>query len=65
VVRTGDEVQISPATPFESGTLVETQLFYGGATGEAMLLETDDEWGVPVTYTSSEPFHSRDWFPFP
>lgn len=26
-------------------------------------METDDEWGAPVTYTSSEPFYSKDWFP--
>jgi len=58
-----DELFIDLSTPRDSGTLLTAQVSYGGQTGYGMVMETDDEWGVPVTYTSSEPFYSRDWFP--
>lgn len=57
------ELSIDLNVPRDSGILLTTQVFYGGQTGWGMVRETDDEWGVPVTYTSSEPFYSRDWFP--
>lgn len=59
----GDELYIELSTPSVSGALVSALICYGGQTGEGMVLETDEEWGVPVTYTSSEPFYSKDWFP--
>jgi len=58
-----DELYIELSTVRDSGTLVSAQIYYGGQTGDGMLMETDDEWGVPVTFTSSEPFYSKDWFP--
>jgi aminopeptidase N len=59
----GDELFIELNNPADSGTLVSAQIDYGGQTGAGMVMETDDEWGFPVTYTSSEPFYSKDWFP--
>ncbi|MEA3461634.1 MAG: M1 family metallopeptidase, partial [Bacteroidota bacterium] len=59
----GDELYIDLSAPRDSGSLVTAQIFFGGQTGEGMVMETDDEWGIPVSYTSSEPFYSRDWFP--
>ena len=58
-----DQLFIALPTPFDSGDLISTEVFYGGQTGEGMVTESDPNWGVPVTYTSSEPFYSKDWFP--
>jgi aminopeptidase N len=59
----GDELYIDLETPPYSGDLLTAQIFYGGQTGEGMVNEIDEEWGIPVSYTSSEPFYSKDWFP--
>jgi aminopeptidase N len=61
--HSGDELYIDLSTPGDSGALVSALIYYGGQTGEGMVQETDEEWGVPVTFTSSEPFYSKDWFP--
>jgi len=61
--HSNDELYVELSTPRDSGTLVSAQVYYGGQSGEGMVMETDDEWGAPVTYTSSEPFYSKDWFP--
>jgi len=58
-----DELYVELSTHRDSGTLISAQVYYGGQSGEGMVMETDDEWGAPVTYTSSEPFYSKDWFP--
>jgi len=58
-----DELIISLSQPLDRGVLAKVQIFYGGQTGEGMVLETDENWGVPVTYTHSEPFSAKDWFP--
>lgn len=58
-----NELQIFLKNSVTSGSLVSVQIFYGGVTGPGMVMEVDEEWGVPVTYTSSEPFYSMDWFP--
>jgi aminopeptidase N len=59
----GDEISISLGNPLDTAAMVTTQIFYGGQTGGGMVTETDEVWDVPVTYTSSEPFFSKDWFP--
>ena len=59
----GDQLYIGLPAPVNSGDLISTEVFYGGQTGEGMVTETDQDWGMPVTYTSSEPFYSKDWFP--
>jgi aminopeptidase N len=59
----GDELYIILDSPRSSGELLSAQVFYGGQTGEGMVRETDEEWGVPVTFTLSEPFYAKDWFP--
>ena len=61
--HSNDELYVELSTHRDSGTLVSAQVYYGGQSGEGMVMETDDEWGAPVTYTSSEPFYSKDWFP--
>jgi hypothetical protein len=59
----GQELYIVLDNPLDSGSLVSTQVFYGGQTGSGMVSERDDDWGVPVTFTLSEPFYAKDWFP--
>jgi len=59
----GEELYIDLSQPLDSGVLLSTQVFYEGQTGEGMVQERDDEWGVPVTFTLSEPFYAKDWFP--
>ena len=61
--HTDDELYIDLPAQRDSGTLLSAEVFYSGQTGPGMAMEVDDEWGVPVTYTSSEPFYSKDWFP--
>jgi aminopeptidase N len=58
-----EEISISLDNPLDSGEMVTAQVFYGGQTGEGMVNETDENWGMPVTYTLSEPFYAKDWFP--
>jgi len=59
----GNELNIELSHPLDSGRLLSVEVFYGGQTGEGMVSERDDEWGVPVTFTLSEPFYAKDWFP--
>jgi aminopeptidase N len=61
--HTDSELYIYPGTPVDSGTLLSAQVFYGGETGEGMVRELDPDWGAPVTFTLSEPFYAKDWFP--
>jgi aminopeptidase N len=62
-IHEGDEMSISLDSPLDTGTLVTSQIFYRGQTGRGMISEIDIDWAMPVTYTLSEPFYSRDWFP--
>ncbi len=59
----GNEIIISLTVPRSAGELVSTTVWYGGQTGEGMVREIDRNWNVAVTYTSTEPFLSLDWFP--
>ena len=59
----GDEISIHLDNSLDTGEMVSTQIFYGGQTGFGMANEIDEDWGIPVTYTSSEPFSAKDWFP--
>lgn len=61
--RQENELHISLNTSWGKGMVISAQVYYGGQTGDGMQMAVDDEWNVPVTYTSSEPFGSKDWFP--
>lgn len=61
--HTENEINIALGAPISSGKLVTTTIWYGGQTGDGMVREYDRNWNVPVTYTSTEPFLSLDWFP--
>jgi aminopeptidase N len=59
----GDEISITLPNPPDTGEMVIAQIFYGGYTGPGMMTEVDVNWIMPVTYTLSEPFYAKDWFP--
>jgi aminopeptidase N len=59
----GNEITIPLAAPLDSGNVVITRIYYGGQTGVGMINAVDENWGVPVTFTLSEPFYAKDWFP--
>jgi len=57
------ELRITLETPVDTGQYLTAKIYYGGQTGEGMVNEVDDNWGIPVTFTHSEPFYAKDWFP--
>ena len=61
--HSGDELYIDLDTPRDSGALVLARVYYGGQAGEGMQMDMSGEWGTMVTYTLSEPFYAKDWFP--
>lgn len=58
-----EELRITLGTPVVQGQYIAATIYYGGQTGEGMVSEVDGNWGVPVTFTLSEPFYAKDWFP--
>jgi len=58
-----DEIRILLGDPIDMGEMLTAQIFYSGQTGVGMVTETDYDWGMPVTFTLSEPFYAKDWFP--
>lgn len=67
VVRENDECFIPLNTPLSQGELFTAKIEYGGTppTGGffAGVTNTYDSWGKWVTWTLSEPFAARDWWP--
>ena len=59
----GDEITIPLTSPLDSGNVIIARIYYGGETGPGMSCEVDQRWGMPVTFTLSEPFYAKDWFP--
>lgn len=54
--------------PFHENDLVESEIHYSGNAGGSGFFsgisnKKDLQWNVPVTWTLSEPFAARDWFP--
>ncbi len=64
-----DELLIIPASRnFDPGDYLTAMVFYHGSpSGQGFLSgltnRTDGLWNKNVTYTLSESFHSKDWFP--
>jgi len=64
-----DLLHILSPTPLSSGSTCCATVFYA-ATGNkkggffsAVSNQTDVSWDIPVTWTLSEPFNARNWFP--
>ena len=59
----GEELKITLGESAVKDSYLTIWIRYGGDTGDGMVSETDKNWGIPVTYTSTEPFYAKDWFP--
>jgi aminopeptidase N len=68
VVRVGDEVFVG-INPLFMGADLSAQIFYKGMppnTGNffsGISCKTSTTWGNQITYTLSEPFAAKEWFP--
>ncbi len=67
-LHTGNEVFIPLQNPVSQGEMISAQFFYHGTppTGEffsGVSTEYDENWNQNVTWTLSEPFSAREWFP--
>ena len=66
--HTGNEVFIPLQNSVLQGEMLSSQIFYHGTppTGEffsGVSSEYDENWNQNVTWTLSEPFSAREWFP--
>ena len=67
--RDGDLLYVSSSTLMSKGDLCNVTVFYE-ATGtksdgffSALSNRRDSSWDIPVTWTLSEPFNAKNWFP--
>ena len=66
--HTGNEIFIPLQNPVQQGELFSSRIFYHGTppTGEffsGVSSEYDENWEQNVSWTLSEPFSAREWFP--
>jgi aminopeptidase N len=59
-----DELSIGLTNNIPVNEYFNVQIFYEGESGEeGMQHEIDEDWGFPVTFTLSETWHAKEWFP--
>lgn len=68
ISRFQDTVTVTLAAPLQSGSNVNTHIYYHGIppTGgffSGITNATSGQWGKQVTWSLSEPFAARDWWP--
>lgn len=66
--HTNDHIYMEPPAAYNQGDLLEVQVYYHGTPPSggffsAVTTAFSTQWGQHVTYTLSEPFAARDWFP--
>lgn len=66
--RTGDEVFVKVLPGIAQGNMVEARIFYGGTPSSGGFFSgisnaQSPTWGNRITWTLSEPFNARQWFP--
>jgi aminopeptidase N len=67
--RQSDLLHIIPPTVLPSGSRCHVTVYYAAvdiaANGffSAVSNQTDNKWDIPVTWTLSEPFNAKRWFP--
>ncbi len=67
--RDGDELYVLCPEPLPAGKMCSVTVFYAAANikGDgffsAVSNRTDRSWDVPVTWTLSEPYNAKNWFP--
>lgn len=61
-----DEINIAPSQPIENEDYFTIEIDYAGFStnnNRGLTNSVHSQWGVPVTWTLSESFHSKSWFP--
>lgn len=58
-----DILSISLVNPQVGGDLLEFQIYYHGQPSQGVFHAFDSRWGVHVSWTLSEPFSAKNWFP--
>ena len=66
--RSGDNLYVLPPTPLNSGQTFVLRVYYNGAPPSGGFFNgissaTSTQWGNQVTWTLSEPFNARQWWP--
>jgi hypothetical protein len=66
--RKGDLIEVPLAHHLSTNQLLTVEIFHrGGNTGSVFFSsfsnKKDTEWDIPVTWTLSEPFGAKTWFP--
>ncbi|MEA1898863.1 MAG: M1 family metallopeptidase, partial [Bacteroidota bacterium] len=61
--HSGDLLSISLANPLARGDLLEFRIYYHGQPSQGVFHAIDPRWGVHVSWTLSEPFSAKNWFP--
>jgi len=56
-------ITVNLTTPFIHNEIFTANITYAGTPGEGLSNTFDNNWGVWVTWTLSESFHAKDWFP--
>lgn len=64
-ISLGNDIKsVSLPTPLLQNNLFRTQVFYkGSSTGTGIRNGQSQSWGTEVTYTLSEPYAAKDWWP--
>ncbi len=67
-IHQNDEIIISPASEYKVNSLVSIQIFYSGsgknlARYSGIYNQYSLQLNKNITYTLSEPFYSKEWFP--
>ncbi len=67
--HSGDQVYVLFASPLSKGNFCKVSVFYAATNIKdegffsAISNKTDAVWDIPVTWTSSEPYNAKNWFP--
>ncbi len=67
--RDGDNLYAQCPVPLPAGKICKISVFYataevkGDSFFSAISNRTDNSWDIPVTWTLSEPFNAKNWFP--
>ena len=61
--HSGDLIVISLVSPQSTGELLEFQIYYHGQPSQGVFNSFDSRWSVYVSWTLSEPFSAKNWFP--
>ncbi|MCH7658103.1 MAG: T9SS type A sorting domain-containing protein [Bacteroidetes bacterium] len=67
-IHSNDLITVNMGYPVPAGEFFRVKIFYHGTVPEegffsGMTSDIDNDWGNSVTWTLSEPFNAKDWFP--